>query len=59
MRGPLAQILLAAVLGLSIIYYWGTRGQPGLSLKNADRLQALPSIYLQTTRSWSFNEQVA
>jgi len=57
MRSPAAQILLAAVLAVGSIYYWGNRGQPGLSLKNADRLQALPSIYLQTARSWTFNEQ--
>ena len=59
MPRPFLQILLAVMLGLTISYYWSPVARTELNRKDAALRQAMPGVYLQTTRSWAYNEQGA
>jgi len=53
---PIPQFLLALLLGLTVSYYWSPWDRMEQDRQAASRQQAIPGVYLQTTRSWSFNE---
>ena len=57
MPRPALQILLAIALALAATYYWDPSTAPTVDQDTSARQQALPRTYLQSTRSWSYDEQ--
>lgn len=55
-RGHL-QLLLALLLIIAGSYYWEPSPDPVADPETEARRQSLPQTYLQTTRSWAYNDQ--
>ncbi len=50
------QLLLAIVLGLAASYFWEPLTRPSLDTANISNRQQLPQNYLETTRTWNYDE---
>lgn len=57
MPRPLLQILFALSLVLAANYYWDPSPARTLDPETRERQQALPRTYIETARTWSFDEQ--
>lgn len=57
MPRPLLQVLFALSLVLAANYYWDPSPAHKLDADTNARQQALPRTYIQTARTWSFDEE--
>jgi LPS export ABC transporter protein LptC len=57
MPRPLLQVLLALTLVLAANYYWDPSPARTTDADTSARQQALPRTYINTARTWSFDDQ--